>query len=59
MLSSVLKSRRAVQVSIAIMRAFVQIRRIPGGNRDLARQVEELERSTTRSSASSSTPSVS
>jgi ORF6N domain len=37
MLSSVLRSPRAVEVNIAIMRTFVQLRRLMDGNRDLAR----------------------
>jgi hypothetical protein len=44
MLSSVLKSGRAVQVNIAIMRAFVKIREILGTHHELAQRLEELER---------------
>jgi hypothetical protein len=44
MLSSVLKSRRAVQVNIAIMRAFVRLREIMTTHKDLARKMEDLER---------------
>ncbi len=43
MLSSVLKSRRAVEVNIWIMRAFMQLRQILAGNRDLARRLETME----------------
>jgi hypothetical protein len=43
MLSSVLHSPRAVQVNIAIMRTFVQLRRLMDGNRDLARRIDALE----------------
>ncbi|MBM4032176.1 MAG: ORF6N domain-containing protein [Planctomycetes bacterium] len=43
MLSSVLRSRRAVQVNIAIMRAFVHLREILATHKDLARKLEELE----------------
>ena len=43
MLSSVLRSPRAVQVNIAIMRAFVKLREILATNRDLARHLDELE----------------
>lgn len=43
MLSSVLRSPRAVQVNIAIMRTFVQLRRLMDSNRDLARKIESLE----------------
>jgi len=44
MLSSVLRSERAVEVNIAIMRTFVQLRRLMDSNRDLARRIEALER---------------
>src|SRR5437667_8703370 len=43
MLSSVLRSSRAVQVNIAIMRTFVRLRRLMDTNRDLARKIEALE----------------
>ena len=44
MLSSVLRSKRAVQVNIEIMRAFVRLRRLLASHKDLARQLEDLER---------------
>src|SRR6266480_2268355 len=44
MLSSVLRSDRAVEVNIAIMRTFVQLRRLMDTNRDLARKIEALEK---------------
>jgi hypothetical protein len=44
MLSSVLNSERAIQVNIAIMRAFVQMRRFLETHRELALKIEELER---------------
>jgi phage regulator Rha-like protein len=43
MLSSVLNSERAVQMNIAIMRAFVKLREAIGTNRELARKFAELE----------------
>jgi ORF6N domain len=43
MLSSVLRSPRAVEVNIAIMRTFVQLRRLMDSNRDLAKRIEALE----------------
>ena len=43
MLSSVLRSKRAVQVNIEIMRAFVRLRRMLASHKDLARKLEELE----------------
>ena len=42
MLSSVLRSPRAVEVNIAIMRTFVQLRRLMDGNLELARKIEAL-----------------
>jgi ORF6N domain len=44
MLSSVLKSKRAIEVNIQIVRAFVQLRQWVIGNRELARKVNELEK---------------
>src|SRR5436190_20649838 len=44
MLSSVLRSKRAVQVNIAIMRAFVRLRELIAGHQDLARKLAELEK---------------
>jgi len=44
MLSSVLRSSRAVEVNIAIMRTFVQLRQLMDSNRDLARKIEGLEK---------------
>jgi len=44
MLSSILRSRRAVHVNIAIMRAFVQLRQVLSGHAELARKFAELER---------------
>jgi hypothetical protein len=44
MLSSVLRSPRAVEVNIAIMRTFVQLRRLLDSNRDLARKIEAMEK---------------
>ena len=44
MFSSVLNSKRAVKVNIAIMRAFVKLRETLETNRELARKFAELER---------------
>jgi hypothetical protein len=44
MLSSVLNSKRAVQVNIEIMRAFVRLREIMLTHKDLARKLEALEK---------------
>lgn len=43
MLSSVLNSERAIEVNIAIMRAFVQLRNMIASNEELARKLKELE----------------
>ena len=43
MLSSVLRSRRAVRVNIEIMRAFVRLRKMLATHADLARRLDELE----------------
>jgi hypothetical protein len=44
MLSSVLRSDRAVKMNIAIMRAFVRIRELIAADKDIAARVEKLER---------------
>ncbi|MBN1773804.1 MAG: ORF6N domain-containing protein [Deltaproteobacteria bacterium] len=44
MLSSVLRSPRAVRVNVEIMRAFVRLRRLLQQNVDLARKLAALER---------------
>ena len=44
MLSSVLKSQRAVDVNIQIMRAFVKLRQLLNTHIELARKLEELEK---------------
>ena len=44
MLSSVLRSERAVRVNIEIMRAFVRLRQMLGAHADLARKLAALER---------------
>lgn len=43
MLSSVLRSRRAAQVNVEIMRAFVRMRQILAAHADLARKLDALE----------------
>ncbi len=44
MLSSVLKSERAIKVNIQIMRAFVKLREMIATHKDLAKKLEELEK---------------
>ena len=44
MLSSVLNSKRAVNVNIEIMRAFVRLRQMLASNAELSRRLDELER---------------
>ncbi len=43
MLSSVLRSPRAIRVSIEIMRTFVRLRRMVGTHDELARKLADLE----------------
>jgi len=43
MLSSILRSERAIQISIAIIKAFIKLRHAMLSNRDVARRVEKLE----------------
>ena len=44
MLSSVLRSKRAIAVNVQIMRTFVQVRRMLASNEDSAKKLEGLER---------------
>lgn len=44
MLSSVLRSKRAIEVNIHIMRAFVKLRELMATHKDLARKLEEMEK---------------
>jgi hypothetical protein len=44
MLSSVLKSKRAIDMNIAIMRAFVKIRNLIYSYKDLAEKIEKIEK---------------
>jgi uncharacterized membrane-anchored protein YjiN (DUF445 family) len=44
MLSGVLRSKRAIQVNVAIMRTFVKLRQILATNKELTHKLEELER---------------
>jgi hypothetical protein len=43
MLSSVLKSKMAIQVNIQIMRVFTNLREMMATHKDLARKIEDLE----------------
>ena len=43
MLSSVLRSERAVQVNVAIMRGFVRLRRLMLDHEELARKIATME----------------
>jgi len=43
MLSSVLRSKRAISVNIEIMRAFVKLRQMLASNSELSRRLDELE----------------
>lgn len=44
MLSSVLCSKRAIQVNIEIMRAFVNLRQLMGAHKDLRQKLQVLEK---------------
>jgi ORF6N domain-containing protein len=44
MLSAVLKSQRAIQMSLVIIRAFVRLRQLISSHQALARKIEQLER---------------
>ena len=44
MLSSVLRSKRAIRVNIEIMRAFVRLRQILASHKELAHKLDELEK---------------
>lgn len=44
MLSSVLRSERAVEVNIAIMRTFVKMRELMASHAELARKIEAMEK---------------
>lgn len=44
MLSSVLNSERAIEVNVEIMRAFVRLREMIASNKELARQLADLEK---------------
>jgi hypothetical protein len=43
MLSSVLRSKRAISVNIEVMRAFVKLRQMLASNHELSRRLNELE----------------
>lgn len=44
MLSSVLKSERAIQVNIQIMRTFTKLREMLATNREVREKIEKLEK---------------
>jgi hypothetical protein len=44
MRSSVLRSERVIEVNIAIMRAFVQLREMVASNMELARKLKQMEK---------------
>ncbi|MBM4166914.1 MAG: ORF6N domain-containing protein [Ignavibacteria bacterium] len=44
MLSSVLKSKRAIQVNIQIMKTFVKLRQMYSNNKELSRRIDEMEK---------------
>jgi len=44
MLSSILKSKRAVEVNIQIMRTFVRLRELISSHKDILAKIEEMEK---------------
>ncbi|MEA3476501.1 MAG: ORF6N domain-containing protein [Candidatus Cloacimonadota bacterium] len=44
MLSSVLKSKRAIKVNIQIMRTFVRLRKLISSHKDILAKIEEMEK---------------
>ncbi len=58
MLSTVLRSRRAIAVNVEIMRAFVRLRRMISEYEDLGRRIDELEKRTDVNSKWCSMPFV-
>lgn len=44
MLSSIVNRKKAIQVNIAIMRTFVQLRKLMDSNKDLALKIEAIEK---------------
>jgi hypothetical protein len=44
MAATILNSPRAIEVSVYVVRAFVQLRDLLAGNKELARRLRELER---------------
>ena len=51
MLSAVLRSSRAIQMSVNIIRAFVRMRELITSNKDIAARVEKLERNHIRTAS--------
>ena len=51
MLSSVLNSPRAIQMSIMVVEAFVRLREMIAANKDVAARIEKLERSHERTAS--------
>jgi phage regulator Rha-like protein len=51
MLSSVLNSERAIQVNMAIIRAFIRMRELIVANKNIAARVDKLERSHKRAAS--------
>jgi len=51
MLSSVLRSERAIHMNIMIVRAFVHMRELAASSKDIAARVEKLERSHDRTAS--------
>ncbi len=46
MAATVLNTPRAVEVSVYVVRAFIQLRELAGSHRELAKRLDDLERKT-------------
>ena len=51
MLSSVLRSERAIHMNIVIMRTFVRLRELVAAHKDIAARIEKLERGQERAAS--------
>jgi len=51
MLSSVLRSERAIQMNVLIMRTFVRMREVMASHRDIAARLEKIERGQERAAS--------
>jgi len=57
MAATILNSPRAIEVSVYVVRAFVRLRDLLAGNKELAQRLTELEQRLERSSPGTTMPS--